>query len=246
MYSMPYFFIEQFWFKERSLRWRQCIFLVYSQRKIGQIRLIITTHSYLMTFFAKSFSIYFRVCISNFLLLIFPYLLSLKPMNKKTRLLTWAILFNSFACKQANTNDEPFTSTQQENTSTELVTVLETHTGIASYYGKWDWFAGKRMANGDLMNPNELTAAHRTRAFGTEVRVIHQNESTQTADTVIVKIADRGPYTKEEWRYNRILDLSYNGAVKLGMVKKGHANVTVEVLKRGKKRKKARNKQTRK
>ena len=47
------------------------------------------------------------------------------------------------------------------------------------------------MANGEHMHPDSLTAAHRKRPFDTKVRLIHIDEVTQKADTVIVKITDR-------------------------------------------------------
>jgi rare lipoprotein A (peptidoglycan hydrolase) len=148
-------------------------------------------------------------------------------MNHKMILLATTVLLNGIACKQ------------QETTIKEIATVLHTEEWIASFYGRWDGFAGKRMANGKRMHPDSLTAAHRTRAFDTQVRVIHREDTTQKADTVIVTITDRWPYAKDrQGNYSRLLDVSYAAGEKLGILKKWHAKVIAEVLYRGKKKKK--------
>ena len=61
-----------------------------------------------------------------------------------------------------------------------------------------------------------LTAAHKTLPFGTYVKVT----APETNKSVTVRINDRGPYAKQ-----RIIDLSYSAAKKLGILKKGHALV---------------------
>ncbi len=149
------------------------------------------------------------------------------PMNHKMILLATTLLLNGIACKH------------QETTIKDIADVLHTEEGIASFYGRWDGFAGKRMANGKRMHPDSLTAAHRTRAFDTQVRVIHVDDTTKKADTVIVKISDRWPYTKDSnGNYSRFLDVSYAAAGKLGILNKWHAKITAEVLQRGQKKKK--------
>ena len=77
------------------------------------------------------------------------------------------------------------------------------------------------MASGELYQPTRAQAAHRTLPFGTTVRVtnIKSNES------VVVKIADRGPYGK-----GRIIDLSYSAAERIGLIRPGVAEVRVDVL----------------
>lgn len=94
-----------------------------------------------------------------------------------------------------------------------------TWTGVASWYGAQ--FAGQRTASGDTFDPSELTAAHRTLAFGTVVRVTHLD----TGRSVEVEITDRGPYVK-----GREIDLSRAAAETIGLVGKGHAKVMLEVL----------------
>ncbi|WP_392535024.1 septal ring lytic transglycosylase RlpA family protein [Nostoc sp. C117] len=91
--------------------------------------------------------------------------------------------------------------------------------GMASYYG-YDG-SGNRTASGQRFNPEEMTAAHRSLPFGTQVRVTN----TSNGRSVIVRINDRGPYIR-----GRIIDLSAGAARVLGMMGSGVAQVHVEVL----------------
>ncbi len=91
--------------------------------------------------------------------------------------------------------------------------------GIASWYG--EDFHGKLTSNGERYNMHSLTAAHKTLPINTVVRVtnLHNNKS------VDVRINDRGPFVKD-----RIIDLSNRAAYKIDMVKRGIADVEIEVL----------------
>jgi rare lipoprotein A len=82
-------------------------------------------------------------------------------------------------------------------------------TGLASFY------PGSRHSTG------ELTAAHRSLAMGTRVRVT----TLTSGKSVVVRISDRGPFTK-----GRIIDVSRRAAEHLGMISAGVARVKVEVL----------------
>ncbi|MBU3933665.1 MAG: septal ring lytic transglycosylase RlpA family protein [Candidatus Omnitrophica bacterium] len=95
--------------------------------------------------------------------------------------------------------------------------------GVASWYG--EEFRGKKTANGEIYDPDKLTAAHRSLPFGTVVKVTDMSNNRQ----VIVRINDRGPYKR-----GRIIDLSQAAARELGMVKKGLAKVKIKVMPRGK------------
>lgn len=94
-----------------------------------------------------------------------------------------------------------------------------TQNGLASFYGSA--LDGNTTANGDKFNPRTFTAAHRTLAFGTVVRV------TNTANGRFVKVSinDRGPNIK-----GRIIDLSAAAAHALGMQKDGVVLVRVEAF----------------
>jgi len=97
-----------------------------------------------------------------------------------------------------------------------------TEVGLASWYGKAH--QGKRTASGERFDMHALTAAHRTLAFGTIVRVT----DLASGRSVKVRINDRGPF-----RDGRIIDLSYAAASKLGMVARGTARVEITVIGRG-------------
>lgn len=87
----------------------------------------------------------------------------------------------------------------------------------ASHYGVGDGYGGKRTASGERMNPGAMTAAHRTRPFGSVVRVTN----LATGRSVSVRINDRGPFVA-----GRCIDLSYGAARALGMG--GTARVSVQ------------------
>ncbi|MGX9425258.1 MULTISPECIES: septal ring lytic transglycosylase RlpA family protein [Bradyrhizobium] len=86
-------------------------------------------------------------------------------------------------------------------------------TCVASHYG----YVGGRTASGERMDPNAMTAAHRTRPFGSHVTVT----SHSTGRSVTVRINDRGPFIKR-----RCIDLSTGAAHALGMA--GTAPVSLE------------------
>jgi rare lipoprotein A len=97
----------------------------------------------------------------------------------------------------------------------------EVRTGKASWYGKR--FDGRKTASGERFDAGKLTAAHRTLPFGTWVRVTNLANDR----TVVVRINDRGPWSKR-----RVLDLSEAAARKLGMIRAGVARVKFEVVDR--------------
>lgn len=102
------------------------------------------------------------------------------------------------------------------------VSILETQTGIASFYG--EEFHGNQTSNGEVYDMYGISAAHPTYPAGTVVRVTNlANNKTQ-----IVRINDRMPSHPD-----RIIDLSYGAAEKLAMVTDGLTEVKVEVLKWG-------------
>jgi len=92
-------------------------------------------------------------------------------------------------------------------------------TGTASWYGPD--FHGKLTSNKEIYNMYEMTAAHKTLPFGTQVMVTN----LVNGRSVQVRINDRGPFVGD-----RILDLSYAAARLLDMVGPGTAPVRVEIL----------------
>jgi rare lipoprotein A len=107
-----------------------------------------------------------------------------------------------------------------------MIVVLATPTllmaneeGAASYYA--DSLQGNSTASGEPYDRDALTAAHRTLAFGTKVRVTNLDNGR----SVVVRINDRGPHVK-----SRIIDLSGAAAEKLGMLDAGEATVRIEIV----------------
>jgi rare lipoprotein A len=92
-------------------------------------------------------------------------------------------------------------------------------TGIASWYG--DPFHGRRTANGEIYDMNELTAAHKTLPMPVYVRVTN----LENGRALVVRVNDRGPFVN-----GRIIDMSRRGAQLLGFHKNGTAKVRVEVI----------------
>jgi rare lipoprotein A len=91
--------------------------------------------------------------------------------------------------------------------------------GIASWYTSEP--DGPLTANGEIFDPDKLTAAHKSLTFGTVVRV-HNLEDNKSVD---VTINDRGPFVE-----GRIIDLTVQGAKELGIYEKGIALVELEIL----------------
>ena len=91
--------------------------------------------------------------------------------------------------------------------------------GIASWYGPK--FHGRRTASGEIYDMYDLTAAHKILPMHTKVKVTN----LENGRSLIVRINDRGPFVK-----NRIIDLSYAAAKRLGLVGPGTARVRIEAL----------------
>lgn len=94
-----------------------------------------------------------------------------------------------------------------------------TQNGRVSWYGPG--FHGRRTANGEVFDTNELTMAHRTLPFGTEVRVTN----LANGRSVVLRVNDRGPYVR-----GRIADLSHAAAARLGFVDHGVTRARIELI----------------
>lgn len=93
--------------------------------------------------------------------------------------------------------------------------------GNASYYASC--FHGQSTASGETCNIRSYTAAHRTLPFGTIIRVT----MLKNGKSVLVKVNDRGPFTK-----SRVVDLSPAAAKKIGLDRAGIGKVKIEILKK--------------
>lgn len=101
----------------------------------------------------------------------------------------------------------------------QVAVAADVQEGEASYYA--DSLNGSTTASGQPYDKNALSAAHRTLAFGTRVRVTY----LKTGQSVEVVINDRGPHAK-----GRIIDLSGAAAKQLGLIDAGHGKVRLEII----------------
>jgi rare lipoprotein A (peptidoglycan hydrolase) len=91
--------------------------------------------------------------------------------------------------------------------------------GMASWYGTR--YHGLPTASGELYDVMKLTAAHPTLPIPSYVRVTN----VENGRTVVVRVNDRGPFLSD-----RIIDLSYVAAAKLGYAGKGRALVEIDAI----------------
>lgn len=91
--------------------------------------------------------------------------------------------------------------------------------GIASWYGKK--FHGQKTSIGEPYDMFAMTAAHPTLAIPSYARVTN----VATGQSVVVRVTDRGPFHAD-----RIMDLSYAAAYRLGYVNNGSMLVEVEAI----------------
>lgn len=91
--------------------------------------------------------------------------------------------------------------------------------GIASWYGSK--FHGRRTSSGEPYDMYAMTAAHKTLPLPSYLEVTNLNNGRK----VIVKVNDRGPFHD-----NRLIDLSYTAAKKLGIVGHGTGLVAIRAI----------------
>ena len=91
--------------------------------------------------------------------------------------------------------------------------------GIASWYGRR--FHGQKTSIGEPYDMNAMTAAHPTLPLPSYARVTN----VATGKSVIVRVNDRGPFL-----HDRIIDLSYAAAYRIGIAQRGSGEVEVEAI----------------
>ena len=91
--------------------------------------------------------------------------------------------------------------------------------GTASWYGPG--LRGHKTASGEVLNPNALTAAHRSLPLDSKIRVTN----LENGKSVDVVVNDRGPYFP-----GRVIDLSVKAAERLDIREAGLAKVRIETL----------------
>lgn len=94
--------------------------------------------------------------------------------------------------------------------------------GTASWYG--NKFHGHKTSNGEIYNMYGMTAAHKTLPIPCYVQVTNLDNGK----TVVVRVNDRGPFHND-----RIIDLSYAAASKLGIAQNGTGRVEIRALEPG-------------
>lgn len=91
--------------------------------------------------------------------------------------------------------------------------------GVASWYGKK--FHGRRTSSGEAYDMYAMTAAHKTLPIPCYARVRNLRDGRE----VVVRVNDRGPFLE-----NRLIDLSYAAATRLGIVAGGTGLVEVTAI----------------
>ena len=112
--------------------------------------------------------------------------------------------------------EEPSVIEKLNNVASQTVRKFS-QTGMASWYGRQ--FHGRKTASGETFDMNAMTAAHRSLPLNCYIRVTNNNNGK----SVVVKVNDRGPF-----HGNRVVDLSYGAAKKLGITNAGLAKVSIE------------------
>ena len=92
--------------------------------------------------------------------------------------------------------------------------------GVGSWYGRK--FHGQRTSSGEIYDMYAMTAAHPTLPIPCYALVTN----LQNGRSVIVRVNDRGPFL-----HNRVMDLSYAAALKVGYLSSGSGMIEVEMLK---------------
>ena len=92
-----------------------------------------------------------------------------------------------------------------------------TEEGIASWYGMK--FQGRPTSNGEIFDVYKATAAHKSLPIPSYLRVTNLENNA----SMIVRVNDRGPFVDD-----RLIDVSYGVAVKLGFAEQGTARVRLE------------------
>ncbi|MEB3766170.1 septal ring lytic transglycosylase RlpA family protein [Acinetobacter sp. MD2] len=122
----------------------------------------------------------------------------------------------TLAAKVSVPEDEPSVIDKLNTVASNTVRRFS-QTGIASWYGRQ--FHGRKTASGDTYDMNALTAAHRSLPLNCYIRVTNKDNGR----SVVVKVNDRGPF-----HGNRVLDLSFAAAQRIGLTNSGTAKVSIE------------------
>lgn len=120
---------------------------------------------------------------------------------------------------QAASTSAPASAPVSASQTGAAASVGATESGKIAWYGQK--FAGRKTASGEAFNPGALTMAHKTLPFGTRVKLTNPKNSK----SVTVRVNDRGPTQPD-----RVGDVSYAAARKLGMLKSGVIEAELAVV----------------
>jgi rare lipoprotein A (peptidoglycan hydrolase) len=143
-----------------------------------------------------------------FILLFMILLAGFTLVNIDTKKESVPVLNNS---KNAAINEEDSVG------NTSMVSYINKGKMKISWYGPR--FHGKKTANGEVYNQASFTAAHKNYRFGTLLKITNP----ETNLSVVVRINDRGPFTK-----GREVDVSKAAADELGLLGTGVAKMRVD------------------
>ena len=91
--------------------------------------------------------------------------------------------------------------------------------GVASWYG--EKFHGHKTSNGEVFDMYQVSAAHKSLPIPSFLRVTNLDNNR----SIVVRVNDRGPFHGD-----RVIDLSYAAALKLGYAERGTARVQLESI----------------
>ena len=91
--------------------------------------------------------------------------------------------------------------------------------GVASWYG--EKFHGHKTSNGEVFDMYQVSAAHKSLPIPSFLRVTNLDNNR----SIVVRVNDRGPFHGD-----RVIDLSYAAALKLGYADRGTARVQLESI----------------
>lgn len=91
--------------------------------------------------------------------------------------------------------------------------------GVASWYG--EKFHGHKTSNGEVFDMYQASAAHKSLPIPSFLQVTNLDNNR----SIVVRVNDRGPFHGD-----RIIDLSYAAALKLGYADRGTARVQLEAI----------------
>lgn len=91
--------------------------------------------------------------------------------------------------------------------------------GVASWYG--EKFHGHKTSNGEIFDMYQVSAAHKSLPIPSFLRVTNLDNNR----SIVVRVNDRGPFHGD-----RVIDLSYAAALKLGYADRGTARVQLESI----------------